>query len=120
VPTILAIDDSVIGLTARTKLLERSGYSVLSATDGKKALSLFESQAVDLVLMDYYIPGGGHALRQRMKAARPQTPIVILSGAIEVPEDLSNVDLFLSKLERPQTILAKIAELLPDPQQKAA
>jgi CheY-like chemotaxis protein len=38
------------------KLLERAGYSVLAATDGESGLCLFESNPLDLVLMDYYIP----------------------------------------------------------------
>ena len=118
--TILNIDDIVIALTVRKKLLEHSGYSVLIATEAQHGLRLFVSEVVDLVLMDYYIPGAGSDARQKMKAIRPQTPIVILSGAIEPPEDLSNVDLFLSKLERPETILTAIAELLPKPQPKVA
>jgi CheY-like chemotaxis protein len=71
------IDDGLIALTARKKLLERAGYSVLSATDGESGLRLFESNPLDLVLINYYIPGGGTEIRQRMKAARPTTPIVI-------------------------------------------
>ena len=118
--TILTIDDSIIALTARKKLLERAGYLVLTATDGAQGLAIFHSQPVDLILMDYYVPGCGSEIRQRMKSARPHTPLVILSGAIELPEDMSNVDLFLSKLERPETLLTKIAELLEPPHRQAA
>jgi hypothetical protein len=50
-----------------------------------------------------------------MKTARPTTLIVILSGAIELPEDMWNIDLLLSKFER-----SRIAELLPPKRQKAA
>jgi CheY-like chemotaxis protein len=55
-PTILMIDDGLIALTARKKLLERADYSVLAATDGESGLRLFESNPLDLVLMDYYMP----------------------------------------------------------------
>ncbi len=119
-PTILTIDDNLIALSVRKKLLEHAGYSVLTASEAQDGLRLFESQVVDMVLMDFYVPGAGSEIRQRMKAIRPRTPIVILSGAIELPEDMSNVDLFLSKLERTETILAKIAELLPKPRPRAA
>ncbi len=118
--TILTIDDNRIALSVRKQLLEHAGYSVLTASEAEDGLRLFESRVVDLVLMDFYMPGGGNEVRQRMKAIRPQTPIVILSGATELPDDMSNVDLFLSKLEGPQTILTKIAEFLPKPQQKVA
>ena len=118
--TILTIDDNPIALSVRKKLLEHAGYSVLTANEAEDGLRLFESQVVDLVLMDFYMPGGGSEVRQKMKSARPRTPIVILSGAIELPDDMSNVDLFLSKLEGPETILTKIAELLPQPRPRAA
>ena len=117
--TILLID-SIIALTARKKLLERVGYVVLTATDGERAWAIFHSQPVDLILMDHYVPGCSSEIRQRMKAARPRAPLVILSGAIELPEDMSNVDLFLSKLDGPETLLAKIAELLQSPHRQAA
>lgn len=118
--TILAIDDDLIALTARKKLLERAAYSVLATSDCSEGLRLLESRPVDLVLMDYYMPGCGGEIRTRMKAARPQTPLVILSGAIELPEDMSNIDLFLSKLDGPKALLARIAELLHSREQKAA
>ena len=118
--TILAIDDSGIGLTARKRLLESAGYKVLAASDGVQGLRLFEDHAVDLVLMDYYLPEGGTQLRRRMKACKPHVLIVILSGITELPEDLSNVDLFLSKLEHPTAILEKIANLLCFPSREAA
>jgi CheY-like chemotaxis protein len=120
VPTILAIDDGRIGLKARQKLLESAGYTVLAASDAVQGGRLFEDYAVDLVLMDYYLPEGGSQLRRRMKARRPQVPIVILSGIPELPEDMSNVDVFLSKLDPPTAILQRIAELLRFPSRRAA
>lgn len=120
VPTILAIDDGRIGLAARQKLLESAGYTVLAAADAVQGLRLFEDYPVDLVLMDYYLPEGGSQFRWRMKARRPRVPIIILSGLTELPEDMSNVDLFLSKLDHPTAILKKIAELLGCPNRRIA
>lgn len=119
-PTILAIDDGRIGLAARQKLLESAGYAVLAASDAAQGLRLFEDHEVDLFLMDYHLPEGGSQLRRRMKARRPHLPIVILSGITELPEDMSNVDVFLSKLDHPIAILARIAELLGFPSIRAA
>lgn len=119
-PTILAIDDGQIGLTVRKKLLESAGYTVLAASDAAQGRRLFENYAVDLVLMDYYLPEDGSQLRQHMKARRPHVPIVILSGIPELPEDMSSVDLFLSKLDDPTAILEKIAELLGFPSRRVA
>jgi len=105
---------------ARKKLLESAGYKVLAAADGLQGLRLFEEHSVDLVLMDYHLPEGGSQLRRRMKSCKPHVPIVILSGIAELPDDMSNTDLFLSKLEHPTVILEKIADLLNPPAQKAA
>ena len=119
-PTILAIDDGRIGLIARKKVLESAGYQVLAASGGIQGLRLLEDHAVDLVLMDCQLPESGSQLRRRMKACKPKVLIVILSGITELPEDMSDADLFLSKLEHPTAILDKIADLLRCPNAKAA
>jgi DNA-binding response OmpR family regulator len=120
VHTILAIDDNSVALFARKKVLEWAGYSVLTAPDPSEAWRMFSENRVDLVLMDYYLPGGSGELRRQMKAARPGLPIVVLSGAIDVPGDLRHTDLFLSKLEAPEAILTKIAQVLQAGNRRAA
>ena len=49
---ILCVDDEAIPLVLRKSVLEKFGYSVLTASSGAEALRLLELHRVDLVLTD--------------------------------------------------------------------
>jgi CheY-like chemotaxis protein len=53
-------------LHSREMLLQYEGYEVLSAPNGEQALMLFEQHPVDMVLLDYLMPGmdGGQVARE--------------------------------------------------------
>lgn len=55
--TILCIDDQTDFLEAISSLLVRQGHRVLTASDGTTGLSLLRSERVDLLLLDYFMPG---------------------------------------------------------------
>ncbi len=78
---ILVAEDNAAGRQMLARLLESSGFEVRQAADGKEALALFETEAPDAVLMDRRMPelDGLEALRL-MKAARPGTPVLIVTG----------------------------------------
>src|SRR5258708_6336243 len=79
---ILSVDDEPVILFTREKILQAEGYDVLSAPDGEKALELFEAYPVDLVLLDYVLPGtDGGRISQTMKAHKPLVPIIIVSAS---------------------------------------
>ena len=54
---VLCVDDETIGLQVRKLLLERAGYRVLTAPDGYAGLALFSSEPVEVVVLDYSMPG---------------------------------------------------------------
>ena len=56
-PVILCIDDEDLGLEIRKMVLEREGFSVLTARDGATGISVFDSARVDAVVLDYAMPG---------------------------------------------------------------
>lgn len=55
--TILCIDDQEDFLEAVSSLLARQGHRVLTACDGTTGLSLLRAEHVDLLLLDYFMPG---------------------------------------------------------------
>ena len=80
-PVILCADDTSTMLQGRKMLLEKNGYRVLTAANGKEAVQAFVSHTVDLVLLDYRVPqidGGVAAIH--MRACKPDVPIALLSG----------------------------------------
>ena len=110
---ILCIEDQPAALEVRTALLERAGYKVIPASDGNEGLSLFRSNPIDLVVVDYFLPGlTGTQIAAPMKRLRPDVPIVLVSGITESPDGLENVDLFVTKLELPALFLAEVAALI--------
>ncbi|MGC2300425.1 MAG: response regulator [Acidobacteriaceae bacterium] len=113
-PTILCIDDEALGLDIRKAVLERAGYRVLTAVDGPTGLSLFRGNAIDGVVLDYYMPEmDGGVVAQAMRQERPEIPILLLSAYINLPgEVVSLVDMTLLKGEGPQELLEKLQLLL--------
>lgn len=112
---VLCVDDEADALKLRTAILQLAGYRVLSTTEPEHALYLLAANEVDLVLMDHLLPGmPGTDVARKMKVLRPQLPIILLSGLLDVPEGVADIDLFISKAEPTQTMLARIAGLLAD------
>src|SRR6202011_1898384 len=91
-----------------------AGYKVLVATNGADALHLFASHPVDLVLLDYHMPGmNGDVVAEHMKAGQSDVPIALLSADDGLPESaLSCVDGFVSKSESPANLLLIVEHLL--------
>jgi len=53
---ILYIESDLIMLKVISKILEKKGYQVSCAEDGKKAFELLDSQLYDLVITDIILP----------------------------------------------------------------
>jgi CheY-like chemotaxis protein len=91
-PVILCIDDEDLGLEIRKMVLEREGFTVLTAKDGKSGISLFETEQIDAVVLDYAMPGmDGGQVAAILRARRPQIPIMMLSAYVALPENVMRV-----------------------------
>lgn len=76
--TVLCIDDEVLGLEIRRVVLEREGYTVLTANDGPTALTMFRDSAVDAVVLDYAMPGmDGAKVAKALREIHPHVPILL-------------------------------------------
>src|SRR5450759_863675 len=84
---VLCIDDNEDVLDCEKAFLESFGFTVLTAPSGGKGLELATSHSVDVVIVDYFMPGmNGHEVAMEMRRLRPEAPIIMLSGALDVPE----------------------------------
>ena len=82
-PKILLVEDDEMNRDMLSRRLERRGYQVVIAVDGEQGMSMAQSEAPDLILMDMSLPtlDGWEAARQ-LKAA-PETraiPIIALTA----------------------------------------
>ena len=116
VKVILCVDDEAKGLSVRKILLESQGYRVFSAENGQDALVLFTSEDLDLVILDYAMPGmNGDVVAKKMKELKSDLPIIMLSAYVDLPkETLALVDKSLTKGEVPKVLLDAIRQLLDD------
>ncbi|MBN1342782.1 MAG: PAS domain S-box protein [Phycisphaerae bacterium] len=81
--TILVADDEdqVVGFAS--KVLERAGYTVLTAADGRTAVDVFRERAEDvvIVLLDLTMPGlSGVEAFDAIRRIRPEVPVILSSG----------------------------------------
>jgi CheY-like chemotaxis protein len=113
-PLVLCVDDELVGLQVRKILLERAGYRVLTAKDGATGLNLFSSEPIEVVVLDYSMPGmHGGEVAGRMRQIKPAVPILLLSAYIGLPpEVISLVDLYMTKGEGAPVLLKKLGSLL--------
>jgi DNA-binding NtrC family response regulator len=110
---ILCVDDEENQLTIRKLLLEREGYTVITASSGQQALGLLACHDIDIVLSDHLMPGlTGAELARQMKLLRPELPIILNSAVNEIPPGAEFADLFMSKLDGPEAMFRNIAALL--------
>jgi CheY-like chemotaxis protein len=111
---VLCVDDEVVGLRVRKMLLERAGYEVLTAPDGRAGLEIFTAHPVEAVVLDYAMPGmhGGEVAR-RMRQTKPKVPILLLSAYVGLPDEVSSlVDVYMTKGEGAPALLSKLGNLL--------
>jgi CheY-like chemotaxis protein len=122
-PTLLCIDDHPEGLAVRKVLLEALGYRVLTAPNARLGLRLFESNDVDLVVLDYWISDlNGESLSRVLQDLKPRVPVLLLSGAIRnVPDSvLRLVDSFVQKGQPTEVLLSAISAACGNPLTRSA
>lgn len=110
---LLCIDDNEDVLECEKAFLESFGYTVLTAASGGKALELASTYPVDVVIVDYLMPEmNGQEVAIERRRLKPQAPIIMLSGSMEVPEQaLKVVDAFIAKDRLASQLLPAIAQL---------
>ncbi|MCP4725926.1 MAG: PAS domain S-box protein [bacterium] len=81
--TILIVDDEPVVTKLSKKMLIDIGYSVLTASDGKEALSIYEKQkdSIDIVILDLSMPHmSGQQVFLKMQEINPEVKVIISSG----------------------------------------
>lgn len=79
--TVLVVDDEQGIRDVLSEILSDEGYTVLTAEDGISGVQIAESNQIDLVLLDVWLPHmGGIDVLEKLKASQPDTEIVVISG----------------------------------------
>jgi len=115
---LLVEDDPAVRRVAR-RILERGGHAVMEAGTGRAALALLDSEgdAIDLLLTDVGLPDlRGPELVQRVRARRPEMPVVFSSGYLEgegsAAEQIGSDQVFLPKPFDARSLIATVEDVL--------
>lgn len=116
---ILTIDDEEHIQDLLEYNLEKSGYDVLRADTGEKGLAILQSMQVDLVLLDYMLPGmdGIEVLKSIRSESRFQAlPVIMLTAKGEEIDKVLGLEMgaddYLSKPFGIRELLARVKALL--------
>ncbi len=82
---ILLVDDKALLRDALVDYLGSEEYEIIEAEDGEKAIALFKTEDVDLVILDQNLPGiDGYKTLQLMKQTKPEIPVIGLTGELTI------------------------------------
>ena len=111
---ILLVDDQRPVRDAINLLLGLDEHTVVGASNGAEALSLFKPDHFDLVITDFEMPQmKGNELARRIKLISPSQPILMITAYAERLGDARNpVNAVLDKPFQLEDLRQAIAELL--------
>jgi signal transduction histidine kinase/CheY-like chemotaxis protein len=117
--TVLLVEDEAIVREMTRSVLEESGYQVLEAADGARALEICREHGrhIDIMVTDVVMPGmSGRELAERVADLRPETKVLYMSGytddAIVHHGVLDQGMAFIEKPFTPDTFAHKVREVL--------
>lgn len=114
--TILLVDDEVKVTEVLQAYLEKAGYSVLTAHDGKTALEYVLKRELSLIVLDLMLPDiMGEEICKRVRA-QSRVPIIMLTAKAEEKALIQGLaigaDDYITKPFSPRTVLAKVEAVI--------
>ena len=120
---VLVAEDNVINQRLMMRMLEKQGFSVVLAANGREALDLFSAQTFDAVLMDIQMPEmDGFEATSKIRARErelglPRTRIIALTAhAMKGDRERclsAGMDGYVSKPVRSADLIAALQEAVP-------
>ena len=120
---ILVMDDEPSILLMIKKMLEKAGYEVIVASNGKEGMRLFDSEKPDMVITDIIMPEKeGLETIFELRRMHPDLKIIAISGGGRISPDgylpgakLLGANMVFQKPLVQKEFLAAVASLLDDP-----
>ena len=117
---ILLVEDNKINQKLTVRLLEKKGYRVTVANNGQEALSIWEKDPIDLILMDVQMPimdglEATAAIRVKEEKTGRHVPIVAITAHV-MKEDKekcfdAGMDYYISKPINPKKLFDTIENI---------
>lgn len=114
---ILVVDDEVSIVTLLQYNLERSGYDVITASDGEEALKKAETEKPDLIVLDVMLPKlDGIEVCKRLRQQKLMFPILMLTAKDEEFDKVLGLELgaddYMTKPFSPREVNARVKAIL--------
>lgn len=115
---ILVVDDEPDVLQILTKRLTTSGYRVITADGGAKALDMAQKEDPDLVVLDIDMPdmdGGEVAAKLKDCDSTKHIPVIFLSALVTQREEEGAAvgdSIFMAKPYSPNKLISEIEKLI--------
>ena len=117
---VLVADDDPIMHRVLQHYLERNGFEMINASDGREAVELAVRELPNVIVLDVRMPelGGLPALRQlKEKDATKAIPVIVVTvnddRVTHMESQVSGAAAFLRKPFRPAELLEHIKRLIP-------
>ena len=113
---VLVVDDEPEIVRLVRAYLERAGFAVVTAAEGREALAVFRHERPNLVVLDLNLPGldGLDVCREMRRAS--DVPIIMLTARIEETDRLIGLELgaddYVVKPFSPREIVARVRAVL--------
>ena len=118
-PNILLVEDNEVALKATSQILERSGYTVIKAPDGREALEKLYKENVDLIIADILMPHyNGLEMLSKIRNGhfKKDIAVILMSALIEESAKISAFNLgaddYLQKPFSVQELRSRVASIL--------
>jgi DNA-binding response OmpR family regulator len=118
-PIVLVVDDDELAAKAVRRVIERQGYTVLTAHGGREALAMLADNSVDVLVLDVMMPGmsGLEVCRElRTDSKQNDLPVILLTGCDDFETRAAGMKLgvseFLCKPFAHHELLARIQNQL--------
>ena len=111
---ILIADDEKEIIRLLKVYLDSSEYNVLEANDGTKALSILNTNQIDIAVLDIMMPGtDGYQLIKKIRERKDRyIPVIIISAKVGLSDRIYGMDIgaddYVTKPFEPLEVLAKI------------
>jgi len=113
---ILVVDDEPKIVKQARDYLEKGGFRVISAADGKTALAMARHERPDLVVLDLNLPGMDGLDVCRALRRESEVPIIMLTARVEETDRLIGLELgaddYVSKPFSPRELVARVRAVL--------
>ncbi|QHJ00271.1 response regulator [Xylophilus rhododendri] len=115
-PHILVVDDDQEITTLLSDYLERFGFTVHTAVDGKTMREQIARQAMDMVVLDVMLPGSDGLMLAREVRQHSRVPIIMLTARTGTHDRVVGLELgaddYMGKPFEPRELVARINTVL--------